>query len=455
MITVRFWENAHDPRERKYMYKKRLSGTRKIRMMVIMENKSYRWLHGVYWLSFSVCHGYITYYLTRFGFTPAQVGLLASAFGILAAFTQVVLGKLADRSPRWNWKRLIMLCSVIGMVSMIAALFGGYKWLVGGAYGIFMVCDHAMLPLVNSACFYYRSRGIDVSFGPARGIGSLSYAVFSFVMGYLTAWFGTVPVALLGAADMAAIWVVAARMPLYDGPDAAAAGQAGEKECAGQKDCAGEKDPAGGKDRAAKDPLSGIIAFVRRYPSFMMIIAGLTLLMTFHNVAATYMLQIVENVGGDNRHLGTALSLCAFFELPVMFGYSRLSKRFKPETMLKICGVMYIVRAWILLSASGIAGIYAAQMSQIFTFALYASASVYYTDRAVSKEDAVTGQAVMSDVETVGAVIGSFAGGQLLQAGGVPLMLRVSVAIAAAGAVFILLSGRFRNHPGTAGSTSE
>ena len=422
-----------------------------------MENRMYRWLHGVYWISFSVCHGYITYYLTRFGYSPAQVGTLAAVSGIVAAFVQVWLGKLADRPGRWNWKRLIMLCSAAGFVCMMLVLAGGRKWLVGISYGVFMVCVHAMLPLVNAACFYYRSRGIDVNFGPARGVGSLIYASFSFVMGYLTAWFGTVPVALSGAADMAALWFLTSRMPTYEdaadpAPDVKAAekDRAAEKNPGAGKGQSAEKDHAGERagdqgskqGHAAGNMLSGISAFIRKYPSFMMMIAGLTLLMSFHNSAATYMLQIVENIGGNNRHLGTALSLCAFFELPVMFGYSYLSRRFKPETMLKFCGMMYIVRAGILLSAKTIPVVYLAQMTQLVTFALYASASVYYTDDSVEPQDAVTGQAVMSNVETVGAVIGSFAGGQLLQAGGVRLMLGAMMAVTVIGAVFMLLSGR-------------
>ena len=407
-----------------------------------MENRLYRYLHGIYWISFSVCHGYITYYLTRNGFTAAQVGILAAAGGTVAAFAQVFLGKLADKSARWNWKRLLQAGSAAGALFMIAVLFGsGHKWLTGISYAAFMVCVHAMMPLVNAACFYYRARGIDVNFGIARGTGSLVYAVFSFIMGYLTAWFGTLPVALSGIADMVLLFAIVSVMPLAGG---LAAGPAGSlTEPAGR-----EANTGAASAKPREGFFRGVAGFVRKYPSFFLMVLGLTLLMTFHNAITTYMLQLVERAGGDNTHLGTALSLCALFELPVMFGYGLLSRRFKPAAMLCTCGIMYILRALVLLFATRVWVIYFSQMMQLVTFALYAAASVYYTDEEIGREDAVTGQALMSDVETVGAVIGSLTGGFLIQAGGVVFMLKFMIAAAAAGAALIFLSTRYRNSGG-------
>ena len=40
-----------------------------------MENRQYRLLQAAYWTLFCVSHGYITYYLTSFDFSPGEIGV--------------------------------------------------------------------------------------------------------------------------------------------------------------------------------------------------------------------------------------------------------------------------------------------------------------------------------------------------------------------------------------------
>ena len=87
--------------------------------------------------------------------------------------------------------------------------------------------------------------------------------------------------------------------------------------------------------------------------------------------------------------------------------------------------------------------IYMIQFTQMLSFAIFASASVYYTSEVIAKEDQATGQAYMTSMMTVGTVLGSLSGGWMLELSGITTMLSVNVLIALLGVCFAFMS--FRN----------
>lgn len=380
-------------------------------------NIKYSLMQAGYWMLYCIGFGYVTYYLQSFHYTAGEIGIVTAVFGLIAAVTQTKVGQIADKSRKWNWKRLLVLLEAVNAVLVVVMGITSQKLLVGLLFGCFLICVSSMMPLINAACFYYQGHGISLDFGKARGFGSLSYAVISFVLGKLTASYGTLPVILTGIIDTVFLLAVTVSMKYMQGAAPSAAAQEDKKAPASSN-------------------------FLKKYPTFMLMIAGLVLLLTFHNALCTYMLQIVENIGGNSGNLGTALSIAAITEIPVMFGFSLLIKKFKPSSLLLVCGVGYMIRCLLLLNASSVWMVYVAQLLQIVTFALYASASVYYTDSVMAEEDKVTGQALMSSVATVGSVIGNLVGGWAIELSGIAFMLRVMLVFAAIGTVLIVISGR-------------
>lgn len=376
-------------------------------------NVKYGLLQATYWMLYCIGYGYVTYYLQAFGFGAGEIGILTATFGVIAAITQTRLGNLADRSKHWGWKRLLSVLALATLADVVLMGVVSVKLVTGLLFGVFLVLITSMMPLVNAACFAYQDKGVSIDFGKARGLGSLSYAAISYVLGMLTVQFGTVPVVVVGAIDTIALFLVVRAME--DASPAKAA-------------------PAGQKDQHRSGNLFS------KYPAFMLMVLGLVLLLTFHNAINTYMLQLMQNVGGDSATMGTAISIAAICELPVMFGFSRISKRFSVQSLLLLCGIAYVLRAVLLLFATSVWMIYAQQVLQILSFAMYASASVYYTDLTMKPEDKVTGQALMSGVATVGAVIGNLGAGWLLELGGITPMLAVLVAVTVAGTAVVAIS---------------
>lgn len=182
--------------------------------------------------------------------------------------------------------------------------------------------------------------------------------------------------------------------------------------------------------------------FIARYPAFVLMTIGLSLVLAFHNCSQIYMLMILEHVGGNSDNLGMAIAIAAVMELVVLFRFSAIHQRFGTKKLLLACGVFYCLRGGLYLLAGNVWHIYLVQTLQAVTFAIYASASTYYADEEMANEDKVTGQGVMAAVLTVGWVIGNLQGGFTFDMLGIEWMLGISLAIAVLGTIFIVLANR-------------
>lgn len=123
-----------------------------------------------------------------------------------------------------------------------------------------------------------------------------------------------------------------------------------------------------------------------------------------------------------------------------MFGFSRIARRWSAGSLLTIAGMAFVAKGVWYLMAGSVWGILAAQILQMFSFALFASASVYYAEESMEEQDKVTGQACMSCTITAGAVVGNLVGGWVLDACGVGILLAVALGMAVTGSVLASVS---------------
>ena len=138
--------------------------------------------------------------------------------------------------------------------------------------------------------------------------------------------------------------------------------------------------------------------------------------------------------------MGAASGIAAFLELPTMIGFAWLVSRISSGNLLKISGVFFTLKALLMLIAGSIGGVFVAQTAQMFGFALFTPASVYYTNSLIRPSDRVKGQAYMTATNTIGSVFGSFLGGILLDVKGVPAMLLAAFASGAVGTVILIFT---------------
>ena len=374
-------------------------------------------LQGAYWASFCVIYAFATVFLLSRGFESSMIGVIIADGNILGVVLQPVVASIADRSEKISLHKLTAILSGV-MILLLVLLYFVPNGLIAVAV-LFLLTDtflQVIQPLVNSVSVYYVNQGVSVDFGAARGIGSLSYAAASYVLGIAVEKFGTRSILVAGILVALVLLITVLSMPVLS---SSAASRPKEKEPE-QND-------------------SGLLVFADRYKNFMLTLAGITLLFTFHNMNNAYLIKVIENVGGTSADMGRMLSIAAVTELPVMFLFSRISKHFKSSTLLMVSGVFFAIRAAGFMLAGNVMIMYLVAMLQIGSFALYIPSSVYYVNETMLDQDKFKGQAVMTATNTLGGVFGSLFGGFLIDNAGVGAMNTVCFGMAAAGAVLVFL----------------
>ena len=98
--------------------------------------------------------GFVMAYLLDKGCTSSEVGVLSAGFAILTAVLQPVLGRLADRSQYFDWKKQLLIISVGVEVTAVLALIFQTKTASAILFGLFMVGVNCMNPFVFASPFY-------------------------------------------------------------------------------------------------------------------------------------------------------------------------------------------------------------------------------------------------------------------------------------------------------------
>lgn len=163
----------------------------------------YGTIQGCYWMGYAALMGYASVYLLEKGFTNTQIGLLTAVGCIVSAVLQPALASYADRPESPSVRTMLLGANLIQLVLIISlAATAESSSMVARTllYGASITMLMLMIPFVNSLGMETIRQGEELDYGIGRGMGSVAYAIASWLLGRLTASFG---------ADMIPIWAIA------------------------------------------------------------------------------------------------------------------------------------------------------------------------------------------------------------------------------------------------------
>lgn len=377
-----------------------------------MKNRTlgYALIQSFFWVCYAAVMGFVSMYLLQAGFDNSQVGLMIAAAGLLSALLQPVVAAYADRPGSMSLGALIRLSGLATLACALGLIFiRGNKALTGLLYGLSMVLLQLTTPLVNALGIATVNSGEKMNFGVARGFGSLGYAAAAYLIGLLAQRFGAVTVPICMAAGFAFMVLSVTGYGPVKRENAPAA----------------ERGKKGG--------------FLRCYPRYAAVLAGLVLIFVSHVVLNSFTYQIVEFKGGGSQQMGVAMAFASLIELPIMFLFGWMLKKARCHVWFRLAGVFFFLKCLGTLLCGDIPGFYAVQLFQMFGWALMTVSSVFYINAIMAPEDSVKGQACFTMSMTLGNVVGAIAAGRILDAFGVQAMLAFGTASALAGAVIVLI----------------
>lgn len=370
-----------------------------------------------YWAASAGVMSFASAYLLAKGLPASLVGSLLALGGLLSCAVQPLLADRADRLGSGKIKYMVAALSAACMV-----FFGGLLLLpmggiaMGVIYLLGIFCFDAMMPLLNAVSVSCNSAGLRINYGVGRGIGSMAYALAALGLGRL--------IADLGEDWM--IWVIllllACNIVISLGYPSVGNSETEEKRA---NECC------------------SIGVFFSRYRWYCLSLIGVLLLGAFHAMTENYMIKIFGRLGGGSAEVGVALFVATVVEALVLLFYEPIRRRIPEGWLLKIAGVSFLLKSFLLLVVRNTEGIYLVQLLQATSYSFLAPTQVFYADKKVLPADMVKGQAFITAAYSLGCAGGNFTGGVLVEHLGVEPMLWAGVAMAALGtAVFFLTVNR-------------
>ena len=363
--------------------------------------------------------GYTVTYFKAMGLSEAVAGRVVAIACIIATLLQPLLGNVADRSIKLHWKNLLYILTVILIIISIRLLFFNASMLDIVLFCIAVVIVFCMSPFINHCCFYYNTDEHPVSFGPARAGGSISYGIVSVIIGSLMEKISpvVVPVTVLIAAVGTILILLI--MPKVQNKE-----RSSNTENVDSK--ADVKKRSGG-------------SFFKKYYVFFIFFFAMIFIFTFQNLFSADLINIVNGVGGDNKIFGIATAIAAIVELPVMFFFTKIMKKFSPQFLIVVAAVFYIIRSVLFVVAGNIVIVYIAQVLQAFTYAIIVPSMVYLSDITMEESDKNKGQTIMGMTISIGTIVGFFLEGRLFKYGS-DFTMRAGMIITAIGAVLAIIA---------------
>ena len=396
----------------------------------------YALINATYFAAFCTLHAYAAVYLLDRGFTNTQIGMLLAVANIVSALLQPPVAAVIDRQGIFTNRNVCMICEgIIIAGSAILLVSDSNHAVVFAVYALIYMVQFTYMPVMTALNFEYQRSGANIFYGLARGLGSAGYAVTSAIIGTVIEKEG---VRVLLFANILFMVIQMAVMYFFRLPRDAkiiSEGSAPEEGFATDEEPvqASKQVP---QDRPQQSP-DGIFAFLKRYPTFTVMLLATILLFFTHNMLNDYLIQIIRPLGGSESNLGIATFISALLELPTMAVITLISKKVSMRLLLVISGISFTVKAVIMLIATSIPLVYASQAMQLLAYAVFIPAAAYYVSENIDLTDQVKGQAFVTSCFTLAGVFSSLICGIILDRLGVKEMLIVGTVISVAGTLLI------------------
>ena len=348
------------------------------------------------------------------GYSNTRLGRILALGYILGFLIPQLLAGWIDRSEKITVYRCQWALLALQVIFVMAL-----SQLPGGGAAVSLLCilligtEITLNPMNTEISADLELRLGHINYGAARGTGSIAFAPVSILLGRLIETAGT---QILPLVFLVCIGLQALALLLL---------------------CRSIRTVTVGDEvsRNLKRSASSFPVFFRENRRFFGLLAGIVLLFFTHNLVNNFLINVVRHVGGDTSDMGLLSGFTAVMEIPMMFLYDRLMRRFSCAATVRFAASMFVLKALAVAFAPSMGGLFLANTLQLLSFAMITPAMVQYVNIYIPHKDSAKGQALAFGMVTLGNVLSSAVGGRLYDALPVGLVLLIGAAAALSGAV--------------------
>lgn len=392
--------------------------------MKILLNGEYGAIHGAYWMYYGVIASFSSVFLLDKGYDNYQIGIIFALGNIISVFFQPILADVSDRAKRFSSFEVTIIGSIFMAVLGGSFFFFSERSLMlsviyATVFGVFL----ALQPILNSLAFKLSESGYYVDFGSMRSVGSLGFSILCLVLGDMVEKLGVGILPIVGE-TLIVLLIVILILTKITFKKALEQGM-------------NRPEILSNRENVSKDEEVCLLTFIKRKPYFMLLNVGVMVFFLQNAVTNNFMLQIVKSVGGNSADMGRILFVMAFLEMPGLLYFSKLSKKFKLENLIKFGCLCFTLKLLTMAVATNVITIYIAHVFHMLSFPLFLSGMITYINSLMKKAEAVKGQALFTTSITISGIFASVFGGVVLDLMGAKAMLYISTGITFLGMVMI------------------
>ncbi|BAL01728.1 hypothetical protein OBV_45290 [Oscillibacter valericigenes Sjm18-20] len=361
-------------------------------------NITYFSLQIWFWGMMAAFSGYQTAIILGRGFSSGQAGIFISLGCLAGIFAQPMLGAWADRHPEVPLKRLFGGCMLLAL-----GCHGVFYFARPGFFGtavIFLALgalETNSYPLIDAMSMQFLNAGVNVRYSLGRGLGAFAYAIVSVLVGQQARRFGVESALITHAALVILILAALTVFPAFS-PSALPAENT--------------------------EPAHSPVYILKHNPAFtVMLGAGFFGLMAVMPIV-NFLINLVNDRGGDSGDLGLALFLMAASELPGALLFQWLWKKTNIEKVMLVSVVFMAMKPLLFFFCRNLRLLLVLQPVQMLGYGLFNPGNVYFANENVPPEDRVQGQSLkMVATNGLSGVLGNLIAGSIIDRGGVDTML--------------------------------
>lgn len=320
------------------------------------------------------------------GLNAGRIGVLTAIPPLVSIMIQMVTGTVIDKNKGGNMLAgILKLFLLLGLAGMILFLVAGadYRILIL-AFVLFGFGLYSTSPLYSTLAIRYEENGIPVRYSIARGIGSFSYGVGCAVLGYVIQSGKSTRVILVGIIALICMFLICFTLACNSNVAAGVKKQ---------------------KIRKGKFPVQ----------YYIYLTASLCLFIG-HFILNTYMIHLVEYLGGNNKHLGYTQLILSISEVPMAFIFPKLRAKLGIKELVLISGFFMYLKILGNAMASNLTMLMMVQLIQFLGNGLYWATSVYFVNSVIPKENQVRGQSMLFIAcSGISGFLASYIGGIILE----------------------------------------
>jgi MFS family permease len=367
----------------------------------------------VYAMLFGAQGAYLPYIAVYLASTRLDLGTVGALIGLFAAVSLIAApawGALADAFGDVRGPILVAGLLSGAAVVLLAVSLGPLALAL--AIALLAASWAGVIPMVDSRAV--RMVGHRDRFGQARAPGSGAFVVVAFATGAV--------LAVLGPAGMFVLY----------GPLVVLTGIGAWALLRGASPARSPADrPRPVASSVAARVLAGLspgtIAGVLRTPRLGLLFLAAIVVWTSHAALLGFISLRVLALGGDATAVAATWSLGAVVEVPLMYAFPALARRFGSERLIVVGGVAFAARALISAWMDVPAAIVLSSVFGGIGFSFFYIGTVTWVARSVGRGVQATAQGIFSGTaQALGAIGGSVVGGAIGAALGLPVLFALA-----------------------------